>query len=60
MITIKKIHPSGALEVSAMVLGLQSRQVWLERKAYYGYSKDEARRLFRQYLAEHGFGLVND
>lgn len=60
MITIRKVHPSGALEVSAMVIGLTSRQVWLERKNYYGYNKDEARRLFRIYLAEHGFGLVND
>lgn len=60
MITVRKIHPSGALEVSAMVIGLTSRQVWLERKSYYGYNKDEARRLFRIYLAEHGFGLVND
>lgn len=60
MITIRKVHPSGALEVSAMVIGLQSRQVWLERKAYIGYTNNEARQLFRQYLAEHGFGLVND
>ena len=60
MINIRKVHPSGALEVSAMVIGLQSRQVWLERKAYIGYTNQEARTLFRTYLAEHGFGLVND
>jgi hypothetical protein len=60
MITARKIHPSGALEVSAMVIGLQSRQVWLERKTYFNYSKQEAVSNFRTYLAEHGFGLVND
>jgi hypothetical protein len=60
MITVRKVHPSGALEVSAMVIGLSSHQVWLERKAYIGYTKEEARKLFRVYLAEHGFGLVND
>ncbi len=60
MITIRKVHPSGALEVSAMVIGLESRQVWLERRAYFGYTKTEAKTMFKRYLSEHGFGLVND
>lgn len=60
MITARKIHPSGALELSAMVMGAVSRQVWLERQTYYGYDKHEARSKFRTHLVEHGFVLVND
>lgn len=60
MITMRKVHPSGALELSAMVMGIESRQVWLERQMYYGYDKHEARGKFRTHLVEHGFVLVND
>jgi hypothetical protein len=60
MITIRKVHPSGALEVNAMVLDLKTREVWLERKAYIGYTQQEARQLFRKHLAVNNYGLVND
>lgn len=60
MITMRQVHPSGALELSAMVMGTVSRQVWLERQMYYGYNKHEARSKFRTHLVESGFVLVND
>jgi hypothetical protein len=60
MITVRKVHPSGATEVSAVVLDTKTRAVWLERQAYFGYSKQEAKTMFKRYLSEQGFGLVND
>lgn len=39
--TITKLFPSGALEVSAIING------YLVRRVYYGYSKREAARMFR-------------
>lgn len=60
MITIRKVHPSGAIEANAMVLDLKTREVWLERKAYIGYTQQEVRTQFRQHLANNGYGLVND
>lgn len=60
MITVRKVHPSGALELSAMVRQFPSREVWLERRAYYDYTKQEARKLFIQYLNDNKMSLVND
>jgi hypothetical protein len=60
MITIRKVHPSGALEVSALVRQFPSREVWLERRAYYDYTKQEARKLFIQHLTANHLALVND
>jgi hypothetical protein len=60
MINVRKVHPSGALEVNAMVMDLKTREVWLQRKAYVGYTKQEAISQFRGYLAGYGLGLVND
>lgn len=60
MITIRKVHPSGALEVSALVRQFPSREVWLERRAYYDYTKQEARKLFIQHLNANHLALVND
>lgn len=60
MITISKIHPSGALEVRSLVMGIESRQVWLERQTYYGYTQKEARQRFIRHLADSGFIQKND
>jgi Holliday junction resolvasome RuvABC DNA-binding subunit len=60
VITLNRVHPSGTLEVRAMVLETTTRQVWQERQTYYGYNNNEARKLFRQHLVENGFVLVND
>ena len=59
MIIVSKIHPSGALEVSAMVRDLRLYGVYLERQTYYGYSKQEARKQFIIHLNANHLALVN-
>jgi hypothetical protein len=59
MITARKIHPSGALEVSAHVRDVTWCS-WYERQTYYGYNKAEAMRRYREHLREHQYVLVND
>ena len=60
MITATKIHPSGALEVSAHVRDTVLGGSWYERQVYYGYNKAEAMRKYRQHLIESRYVLVND
>lgn len=52
MITINKIHPSGALECSAMVTDIMTRESFLKRQVYYGYNKAEARKAFVMLMIE--------
>lgn len=60
MITATKIHPSGALEISAYVRDTVLGDSWYERQTYYQYSKAEAMRKFREHLIESRYALVND
>ena len=55
------VYGSGVytLEVSAMVRGIESGAVWLERQTYQT-DVNRAKRLFREHLIENGFVLVND
>lgn len=59
---IKGVPNSGlyTLEVSAMVRGIESGAVWLERQTYQGTDVNRAKRMFREHLIENGFVLVND
>lgn len=60
MITVSTIYPSGTLEVSALVKDTVTREVWYERRAFYGYGKAESRKLFRAHLVDSRYVLVND
>lgn len=60
MITVSKIHPSGALEISAHVRDTVLGGSWYERQVYYGYNKTEAKRRYREHLIEKRYALVND
>jgi hypothetical protein len=60
MITARKIHPSGALEVSAHVRDTVLGGSWYERQVYYQYSKAEAMRKYREHLRNNQYVLVND
>ena len=60
MITASKIHPSGALEISAHVRDTVLGGSWYERQVYYGYSKADAMRRYRQHLVANRYALVND
>jgi hypothetical protein len=59
---IKGVYGSGiyTLEVSAMVRGIESGAVWLERQTYQGTDVNSAKKMFRKHLIESGFVLVND
>jgi len=58
MLSTNKLHPSGALEVSAMVRDTKTHEVWLERRQYYGYTKAEAKERYRQHLRDSNLFLV--
>jgi hypothetical protein len=60
MITTRKIHPSGALEISAHVRDTVLGGSWYERQVYYDYTKIEAMRRYRQHLVANRYVLVND
>ena len=60
MITTRKIHPSGALEISAHVRDTVLGGSWYERQVYYGYSNAEAKRRYREHLVASRYMLVND
>jgi hypothetical protein len=60
MITVRRLPHNGALELTAMVRDTATWGVWLEHTMYYGYNKTEAKKLFRQHLAEKRYVLVND
>lgn len=60
MITVRKLFPSGAYEVSAMVRDLVLYTAYVERQTYYGYDKNTARREFIKHLQESKLALVND
>jgi hypothetical protein len=59
---IEGVPESGlyTLEVSAMVRGIESGTVWLERQTYQGTDVHGAKNLFREHITENGFVLVND
>lgn len=59
MITVTKIHPSGALEVSAHIRDVTWCS-WYERQVYYGYNKAEALRKYREHLRDYQYVLVNN
>jgi hypothetical protein len=60
MITVRKIHPSGALEVSSMVRNTVLWGTYVERQTYYGYTKNEARKSFLIHLSKSKLVQVND
>lgn len=60
MITVRKVFPSGALELSAMVRDLTLYTVYLERKVYFGYDRNSARKEFIKHLDKSKLVLVND
>lgn len=60
MITARKIHPSGALEISAHVRDTVLGGSWYERQVYYGYNNAEAKRRYREHLINNHYVLVND
>ena len=60
MITVNKIHPSGALEISAHVRDTVLGGSWYERQVYYGYNNADAKRRYREHLRENRYVLVND
>ena len=60
MITARTLPHNGAIEVTAMVRDTTGWGVWLEWNVYYGYNKTQAKRMFREYMIEKGYVLVND
>jgi len=49
--TIKKLSPSGAWQISDVVEG--EGEGYLLSRTYYGYTKKEAVKLWRQHIAEN-------
>ena len=48
--TIEKVMPSGAWQISGVVEG--ERESYFLTRTYYGYTKKEAVKLWRQHLSE--------
>lgn len=55
--TVERVFPSGAIRISELVT--DGGPAWLESRMFYGYSQREARRLFRQHLAERNLTTTN-
>jgi hypothetical protein len=52
-------HPTGGYIVSAIVLKPDTREVFTDWDVYANCTKAEAKKLFRQHLAEKRYVLVN-
>ena len=53
--TIERVHPSGAIVVSALVYWQGVR--WLESSTYYGYTVRDAKRSYRESCARLGYEI---
>ena len=53
--TIEKVHPSGAIVVSALVNWEGVK--WLESATYYGYTVRDAKRSFKDSCARLGYKI---
>lgn len=53
MIDVSIVFHSGAITVSCIVIG--EGKSWREWNTYYGYTKRDAIRAFKQYVAEKGW-----
>jgi len=54
--TIERVHPSGAIVVSALVKWQGVR--WLESATYYGYTVRDAKRSYRESCARLGYEIL--
>lgn len=54
--TAERLHPSGAWLVSAFVR--DSLGEWMESRTYYGYTRAESLRLFREHVAGNGWTVT--
>ena len=57
MININR-NSGGGLVLSTLVKDSVSRGEFLHSQTYYGYTKPEAKRLFKQHLAEANYQIV--
>lgn len=56
MIEMERSYPSGAWQACALIAG--DGMEWLETRTFYGYTKVEAKRLFREWVATNGYKIV--
>jgi hypothetical protein len=54
--TIERVHPSGAIVVSALVNWEGVK--WLESSTYYGYTVRDAKRSYRESCARLGYEIL--
>jgi hypothetical protein len=50
--TIEKVFPSGAWQISGVIEREGEREGYFLSRTYYGYTKKEAIKLWRQHIAE--------
>jgi hypothetical protein len=56
--TIERVHPSGAIVVSALVNWEGVK--WLESSTYYGYTVRDAKASYRESCARLGYEILKD
>lgn len=52
------INSGGGLVLSTLVTDKVCYGQWLHSKVYYGYTKKEAKQLFKQHLVENNYQIV--
>ena len=57
MITIERVQHSGAYVVSALVSDGKSCGTWYMSRTYYGYTKQGAAQLYRDYCYDFGIEI---